>query len=78
MTKRLGSLMSRSNSLKIKSSPSGATFFGVPIYTLGCDKLRIRDIEYVLTPELYKASSFTGYIAKTTKSKNDILLMKKL
>ena len=35
MTKTLGRLMSSSNSLKIKSSPSGATILGVPINTLG-------------------------------------------
>ena len=36
-TKTLGSLRSSSKSLKIKSSPSGATNLGVPIYTLGGD-----------------------------------------
>ena len=60
MTKSLGRLMSRSNSLKIKSSPSGATKLGVPIYTLGEDKLRIRDNVFDLTPENYKALSYTG------------------
>ena len=35
MTKTLGRLMSRSNSLKIKPSPSGASILGVPILTLG-------------------------------------------
>ena len=44
-TKTLGCLMSGSNSLKIKYSLSGATFLGVPIYTLGGDKLRIRDTD---------------------------------
>ena len=39
MTKTLGSLMSSSSSLKLKSSRSGATVVGVPIYTLGGDKL---------------------------------------
>ena len=55
MTKTLGNLMSSSNSLKVESTPSGATTLGVPIYTLGGDKLRIRDNDYELTPELYKA-----------------------
>ena len=43
MTITLGKLMSSLNSTKIKSSPPGATVLGVPIYTLGGDKLRIRD-----------------------------------
>ena len=43
--------MSSSNSLRNKSSPSGASILGVPIYTLGGDKLRIGDIDYELTPE---------------------------
>ena len=61
MTKTLGRLMSSANSLRIKSSPSGASILGVPTYTLGGDKLRIRDNEYDLTPEKFKALSFTGY-----------------
>ena len=52
--------MFSSNSMKIKSSPSGATFLGVPIYTLGGDKLRIGDIDYELSPENYRALSYTG------------------
>ena len=53
MTKTLGRLMSCPNSLKIKPSSSGATILGVPIYTLGGDKLRILDNVYGLTPEIY-------------------------
>ena len=53
--------MSSSNSLRIKSSPSGGTILGVPIYTLGGDNVRIRDNIYDLTPEIYKALSSTGY-----------------
>ena len=34
MTKTLGRLMSSANSLKLTSSPSGASILGVPIYTL--------------------------------------------
>ena len=52
MTKTLGSLKSGTNSLRMKSSPAGATILGVPIYTLGVDKLRIRDNVYELTPEI--------------------------
>ena len=74
MTKTLGSLMSSSNSLRIKAS-SGPTILGVPIYTLGGDKLRIGDNDYELTPEFYKALSYTGYTGKTMKNENDFLMM---
>ena len=42
MTKTLGRLMSSANSLKIKSTSSGATILGVPIYTLGGDTIKKR------------------------------------
>ena len=71
----LGKLMSSLNSLKIKSSPSGATILGVPIYTLGGDKLRIRDNDYEITPEIYKALSSTGYTGNSMKKESDILMM---
>ena len=67
--------MSSLNSLKTKPSPSGATILGVPIYTLGGDKLRIPDNVYELTPEIYKALSDTGYTGKIMKNENDILMM---
>ena len=75
MTKTLGRLMSSANSLKIKSTPSGATILGIPIYTLGGDRLQIRDNVYDLTPELYKALSFTGYTGNTMTNENDILML---
>ena len=75
MTKTLGSLMSSSKSLKIKSSPSGPTVLGVPMNTLGGDKLRIRENEYKLTPDIYKALSYAGFTDKTVKNENDILMM---
>ena len=52
MTKTLGSLLSSSNSLSIKASPSGPAVLGVPIYTVGGDKLRIGDNVYDLIPEI--------------------------
>ena len=52
MAKTLGRLMSSPNSLQIKASPSSPTFLGVPIYTLGGYKLRVRDNHYDLTPEI--------------------------
>ena len=75
MSSTLGRLLSSLNSLKIKPSPSGATTLGVPINTLGGDKLRIRDNEYDLTPEVYKALSFTGYTGKSIKIESEILMM---
>ena len=52
MTIILGSLMYSSNSLRINPSPSGPTLLGVPIYTPGGDKVRIRDNDYELAPEI--------------------------
>ena len=65
--------MSSSNSLKIKASHSGSTILRVPICALGGYKLRIRDNDYELTPEIYKALSSTGDTGKTMKNENDIL-----
>ena len=75
MAKTLGSLMTGSNSLRIKAPPSGPTFLGVPIYTLGGDKLRMRDNDYELTPEVYKALSYIGYTGTIMKKVKDILMM---
>ena len=75
MKKTLGRLMSSANSLKINSTPSGATILGVPIYTLGGDRIQIKDNIYDLTPEIYKALSYTGYDGKTMKNENDILML---
>ena len=69
MTKTLGRLMSSSNSLRIKPSPSGASVLGVPLITLGGDRIQIKDDIYDLTPEIYKALSYTGYTGKTMKKK---------
>ena len=66
--------MSSSNSLRIKSSPSGASFLGVPIYTQHGDKLRIRGNDNEIT-EICKALSYTGYTGKNMKNDNDILMM---
>ena len=75
MTKTLGRLMSSANSLKIKSTASGATILGVPINTLGGDRIQIKDNIYDLTPEIYKALSYTGYTGDTMKNENDILML---
>ena len=78
MTKTIRRLMSSSISLKMKSSLSGATILGVPIYTLGGDKLRIRDNGYEITPEICESWSYTGYTGKTMKNENDILMLNKV
>ena len=75
MSKTLGRLMSSLNSLKIKHSPSGATILGVPIKTLGGDRIQAKDNIYDLTPEIYNALSDTGYTGKNMKKENDILMM---
>ena len=75
MTKTLGRLMSSANSLKINSTPSGALILGVPVYTLGGDRLQIKDNVYDLTPEIYKALSFRRCDGKTMKNENDILML---
>ena len=75
MKKRLERLMSSANSLKIKSIPSGATILGVPINTLGGDRIQIKDNIYDLTPEIYKALSYIGYTGNTMKNENDILML---
>ena len=75
MTKTLGRLMSSANSLKITSSPSGASILGVPVYTLEGDRIQIKDNIYDLTPEIYKALSYTGYTGKNMKNESDILMM---
>ena len=75
MTKTLGRLMSSSNSLRIKPSPSGATILGVPIITLGGDRIQTKDNIYDLTPEIYKALSYTGYTGNTMKNEADILML---
>ena len=45
------------------------------MYTLGGDKLRIGDNDYEITPEIYKALSFTVYTGKSLKNENDILML---
>ena len=75
MTKTLGRLMSSANSLKIIASPSCPTILGVPIFTLGGDRIQIKDNVYDLTPEIYKTLSDTGYTGENMKNESDILMM---
>ena len=75
LTKTLGRLMSSANSLRTKSSRSDASILGVPIFTLGGDRIQIEDIIYDITPEIHKALSNTTYTGKTTKNEKDVLMM---
>ena len=75
MTNTLRRSMSSANSLKIKSTPSGGTILGVPINTLGGDRIQVKDNICDLTPEIYKALSYTGYSGKNLKNENDILML---
>ena len=77
MREMLGSLMNSKNSLKITQDKFGqANILGVPFQISGSDTIQINENIYDLTPEIYKASSYTGYIGKTMKNENDILMMK--
>ena len=53
-------------------------FFGVSIYTLGGDDIRIKENTYTLTPGKHKALSSSSYSGKTMKDDNDILTFKKI
>ena len=79
MTETLGALMNSKNSLKLIPDDSGrATILGVPINTLGRDRIQISENIYDLTPEIYKALSDTGYTGKNMKRENDILMNKNI
>ena len=68
MVETLGPLMSSSNSFRIKQDNSSrATVLGVPIFTLGDDKIKIKTNVYEITPEIHKALSSTSYSRRTMK-----------
>ena len=68
--------MNSKNFLKLIPDDSGrATILGVPINTLGGDRLQIKENICDLTPEIYKALSDTGYTGKKMRSENDILMI---
>ena len=72
----IGSLMRSRNSLKIIQDEAGrASILGVPIQISQADTMKINENIYDLTPEIYKALSYTGYTGKTVKNENDILMM---
>ena len=76
MRQMLGSLMNSRNSLKINQNEFGqANILGIPIQISVGDRIKIKDIFYDVTPEIYKALSSTSYNCKTMKDEKDILRM---
>ena len=72
----LGSLMNSRNSLKITQNESGrANILGVPIQISEGDTIKINENVHELTPEIYKALTYTSYSGNTMKDENDILMM---
>ena len=76
MRQMIGSLMSSRNSLKITQDETGrAIILGVPIQISEGDTIKINENVYKLTPEIYKALTYTTYTGNTMKDENDILMM---
>ena len=76
MRQMIGSLMNSRNSLKITQDESGrANILGVPIQISEGDTIKINENVYELTPEIYKASTYTTYTGNTMKDENDNLMM---
>ena len=72
----LGSLMNSRTSLKVIQDEFGqANILGFPIQLWGGARIKINDIVYDLTPEIYKASSSTSNTGKTMTNEEDILRM---
>ena len=68
--------MTSSHSLINKSTPTGATIDGVPIYTIGSNPIKISDNVYDSTPQIHKALLSTGYTGKFMKKLTDFSMMK--
>ena len=76
MRQMIGSLMNSRNSLKITQDESGrANILGVPIQISEGDTMKINETVYELTPEIYKALTYTTYTGNTMKDEHDILMM---
>ena len=76
MRQMLGSLMNSRNSLKITRDETGrANILGVPIQISEGDTIKINENVYELTPEIYKALTYTTYSGNTMKDENNILMM---
>ena len=72
----IGSLMNSRNSLKITQDELGrANILGVPIQISEDDTMKINETVYELTPEIYKALTYTTYTGNSMKDENDILMM---
>ncbi len=68
--------MNSRNSLKITQDESGrANILGVPIQVSEGDTIKINENVYEITPEIYKALTYTTYTGNTMKDENDILMM---
>ena len=76
MRQMLGSIMNSRNSLKITQDETGrANILGVSIQISEGDTIKINENVYELTPEMYKALTYTTYNGRTMKDENDILMM---
>ena len=76
MRQMIGSLMNSRNSLKITQDELGrANILGVPIQISEGDTMEINENVYELTPEIYKALTYTAYTGKIMRDENDILMM---
>ena len=72
MMETLGALMDSKNSLKLIQNDSGrASILGIPIHTLGGDRMQINDNVYNLTLELFIALSSISFSGKTMKNDKD-------
>ena len=75
MIETLRALMISKNTLKLTQEDSGrALIIGIPIHTLGGDRIQMNDKVYDSTPEENKASPYTSYTGKTMKYEYDILM----
>ena len=76
MKQMIGSLMNSRNSLKITQDELGrANILGVPIQISENNTMKIKENVYELTPEIYKALTYTSYTGDTMKNENDVLMM---
>ena len=79
MRQMLGSLMNSRIFLKITQDDFGQeSFLGIPIQISRCDRIKINDNIYYLTPGIYKALSSTSYNGKTMKNESENLMMKNI
>ena len=76
MRQMIGSLLNSRNSLKITQDESGRyNILGAPIQISEGDRMKINEDVYELTPEIYKALTYTTYTGNTMKDEHDILMI---